>query len=185
MEYQSYTELQVDEHAKQTKIAELTTEIVTAYVSSHKLQVLDVPDLIKAVGAGLVTLGTVAEPTVLGTPQPAVSVPRSVRPDHLVCLICGRKQKLLKRHLAVEHELTPNQYRETFGLRSDYPMAAPNYLPSSGASSPSRSGWDDRRRRRAADGLRAHSQIGLQWPKLIREVPIPGCRPAADVGWRG
>jgi predicted transcriptional regulator len=60
MEYQSYTELQVDEHAKQTKIAELTTEIVTAYVSSHKLQVLDVPDLIKAVGAGLVTLGTAA-----------------------------------------------------------------------------------------------------------------------------
>jgi predicted transcriptional regulator len=44
-----------------------------------------------------------------------------------VCLICGKKQKLLKRHLAVEHELTPNQYRETFGLKSDYPMAAPNY----------------------------------------------------------
>jgi predicted transcriptional regulator len=44
-----------------------------------------------------------------------------------VCLICGKKQKLLKRHLAVEHELTPNQYRETFGLKPDYPMAAPNY----------------------------------------------------------
>jgi predicted transcriptional regulator len=44
-----------------------------------------------------------------------------------VCLLCGKKQKLLKRHLAVEHELTPNQYRETFGLKSDYPMAAPNY----------------------------------------------------------
>ena len=117
----------MDEHAQQTKIAELTTEIVTAYVSSHKLQVLDVPDLIKAVGAGLVTLGTGAEPTVLEPPQPAVSVRRSVRPDHLVCLVCGREQKLLKRHLAVEHELTPNQYRETFGLRSDYPMAAPNY----------------------------------------------------------
>jgi predicted transcriptional regulator len=54
-------------------------------------------------------------------------VRRSVRPDYLVCLICGRKQKLLKRHLAVEHELTRNQYRETFGLKSDYPMAAPNY----------------------------------------------------------
>jgi predicted transcriptional regulator len=44
-----------------------------------------------------------------------------------VCLICGKKQKLLKRHLAVEHDLTPNQYRETFGLKSEYPMAAPNY----------------------------------------------------------
>jgi predicted transcriptional regulator len=100
---------------------------VTVYVSSHKLQVLDVPDLIKAVGAGLASLGTAAGPTVLEKPAPAVSVRRSVRPDHLVCLVCGRKQKLLKRHLAVEHELTPNQYRETFGLKSDYPMAAPNY----------------------------------------------------------
>jgi predicted transcriptional regulator len=60
-------------------------------------------------------------------PEPVVSVRRSVRADHLVCLICGKKQKLLKRHLAVEHELTPNQYRETFGLKPDYPMAAPNY----------------------------------------------------------
>jgi predicted transcriptional regulator len=54
-------------------------------------------------------------------------VRRSVQPDHLVCLICGRKQKLLKRRLAVEHELTPNQYRERFDLKPDYPMAAPNY----------------------------------------------------------
>ena len=127
MEYGSYAGLQVDEQAEQTKIAELTTEIVTAYVSSHKLQVLDVPDLIKAVGAGLASLGTAAGPIVLEKPEPAVSVRRSVRPDHLVCLICGRKQKLLKRHLAMEHALTPNQYRETFGLNSDYPMAAPNY----------------------------------------------------------
>jgi predicted transcriptional regulator len=52
---------------------------------------------------------------------------RSVRPDHLVCLVCGKKQKLLMRHLAVEHELTPNRYRETFGLKSDYPMVAPTY----------------------------------------------------------
>ena len=56
-----------------------------------------------------------------------VSARRSVRPDHLVCLVCGKKQKLLKRHLAVEHELTPEQYRESFGLKPDYPMAAPNY----------------------------------------------------------
>jgi predicted transcriptional regulator len=100
---------------------------VAAYVSSHKLQVLDVPDLINAVGAELASLGIAAESPVLEKPEPVVSVRRSVRPDHLVCLICGKKQKLLKRHLAVEHELTPNQYRETFGLKSDYPMAAPNY----------------------------------------------------------
>jgi predicted transcriptional regulator len=117
----------VDAEAERPRIAELTTEIVAAYVSYHKLRVLDVPSVINAVGAELASLGTGAEPVVLDKPEPVVSVRRSVRPDHLVCLVCGRKQKLLKRHLAVEHELTPAQYRETFGLKPDYPMVAPNY----------------------------------------------------------
>ena len=117
----------MDEQLQRTKIAELTTEIIAAYVSSHKLLVPEVPDLINAVGAELASLGAETEPSAPEKPEPAVSVRRSVRPDHLVCLICGKKQKLLRRHLAVEHELTPDQYRETFGLKSDYPMAAPNY----------------------------------------------------------
>jgi predicted transcriptional regulator len=117
----------MDEQLERTRIAELTTEIVAAYVSFHKLRVLDVSSVINAVGTELASLETGAEPIVLEKPEPAVSVRRSVRPDHLVCLICGKKQKLLKRHLAVEHELTPNQYRETFGLKPDYPMVAPNY----------------------------------------------------------
>jgi predicted transcriptional regulator len=117
----------MDEQSERTRIAELTTEIVAAYVSYHKLRVPDVSNVITAVGTELASLETEAEPIVLRKPEPAVSVRRSVRPDHLVCLICGKKQKLLKRHLAVEHELTPNQYRETFGLKPDYPMAAPNY----------------------------------------------------------
>jgi predicted transcriptional regulator len=117
----------MDEQSERSNIAELTTEIVAAYVSYHKLRVPDVPNVINAVGTELAALGMGAESLALDKPAPAVSVRRSVRPDHLVCLICGRKQKLLKRHLAVEHELTPNQYRETFGLKSDYPMVAPNY----------------------------------------------------------
>jgi predicted transcriptional regulator len=117
----------MDEQAERSNIAELTTEIVAAYVSGHKLRVADVSSVINAVGTELAALGTGAASLALDKPEPAVSVRRSVRPDHLVCLICGRKQKLLKRHLAVEHELTPNQYRETFGLKSDYPMVAPNY----------------------------------------------------------
>jgi predicted transcriptional regulator len=117
----------VDEQSERSTIPELTTEIVAAYVSYHKLRVQDVPNVIKAVGVELASLGTEAEPSALAKPEPVVPVRRSVRPDHLVCLVCGRKQKLLKRHLAVEHELTPNQYRETFGLKPDYPMAAPNY----------------------------------------------------------
>jgi predicted transcriptional regulator len=117
----------MDEQLERTNIAELTTEIVAAYVSHHKLQVPDISDVISAVGTELASLGTEAEPSASEKPKPAVSVRRSLRPDHLVCLICGKKQKLLKRHLATEHELPPNQYRETFGLKSDYPMAAPNY----------------------------------------------------------
>jgi predicted transcriptional regulator len=54
-------------------------------------------------------------------------VRRSIRPDHLVCLVCGKPQKMLKRHLAVRHDLTPVQYRERFGLKANYPMTAPDY----------------------------------------------------------
>jgi predicted transcriptional regulator len=117
----------MDEQLERTRIAEMTTEIVAAYVSYHKIRVPDVSNVINAVGTELASLGTEPEPPVLERPEPAVSLRRSVRPDHLVCLICGKKQKLLKRHLAVEHELTPKQYRETFGLKPDYPMAAPSY----------------------------------------------------------
>jgi predicted transcriptional regulator len=115
------------EQLERAKLAELTTDIVAAYVSSHQLRVPEVPDLINAVGAELAALGVKAEPTEQEKLEPAVSVRRSVRPDHLVCLVCGKKRKLLRRHLAMEHELTPNQYRERFGLKPDYPMAAPNY----------------------------------------------------------
>jgi predicted transcriptional regulator len=117
----------MNEQSERSQIAELTTEIVAAYVSHHKIQALDVPNLINAVATELGSLGTGATPSALERPEAAVSVRRSVRPDHLVCLICGKRQKLLKRHLAVEHELTPNQYRDSFGLKPEYPMAAPNY----------------------------------------------------------
>jgi predicted transcriptional regulator len=117
----------MNEQSERTQIAELTTEIVAAYVAHHKIQVPDVPNLINAVATELGSLGTESTPTAMERPKPAVSVRRSVRPDHLVCLICGKKQKLLKRHLAVEHDLTPKQYRDSFGLQPEYPMAAPNY----------------------------------------------------------
>ena len=117
----------MDEQLDRSKIAELTTEIVAAYVSSHQIRALDVPNVINAVGIELASLGTNAEPTVLKKPEPVVPVRRSVRADHLVCLICGKKQKLLKRHLTVEHELTPDEYRQRFGLKPDYPMVAPDY----------------------------------------------------------
>jgi predicted transcriptional regulator len=65
-----------------------------------------------------------AEPT---KPEPAVPVRRSLHDDHLVCLVCGKQQKTLRRHLDAAHQLTPETYREQFGLKPEYPMAAPSY----------------------------------------------------------
>ena len=105
------------EQLERSKIAELTTEIVAAYVSYHQIRPTDVPNIINAVGIELAALGKETDAGAPKKTEPAVSVRRSVRPDHLVCLICGKKQKLLKRHLTVEHELTPDEYRQKFGTQ--------------------------------------------------------------------
>jgi predicted transcriptional regulator len=83
--------------------------------------------LISNVASEMAKIGTAVELPAEDKPEPAVSIRRSIQPNHLICLVCGKPQKLLKRHLAVQHELTPAQYRERFGLKPDYPMAAPNY----------------------------------------------------------
>ena len=59
--------------------------------------------------------------------RPAVPVKRSVTPDYIVCLEDGQKFKSLKRHLRTQYNMTPEQYREKWGLGADYPMVAPNY----------------------------------------------------------
>lgn len=118
--------MSVNERPDQSTLAELTAEIVSAYVSHNRVAVADVPDVIRAVAANLESLGTEEKPAP-EKPEPAVSVRRSISPNHITCLICGKKQKLLKRHLAAEHNLTPVEYRELFELRPDYPMVAPSY----------------------------------------------------------
>jgi len=105
-------------------LADLTTEIVVAYVTRNTIAPADLCDLIGAVSRALGTLGREEAPA---KPEPAVSVRRSVRDDHRVCLVCGKQQKILRRHLAVVHQLTPQDYCELFGLKPDYPMAAPAY----------------------------------------------------------
>jgi predicted transcriptional regulator len=116
-----------DDAEPPSSLAQLTAEIVSAYVSNNEIAPSELGGLITTVGSQMAKVGREIELPAGEKPEPAVSARRSIRPDHLVCLICGRKQKLLKRHLAVEHELTPNRYRETFGLKPDYPMAAPTY----------------------------------------------------------
>jgi len=106
-------------------IAALTTDIVVAYVTRNTITVADLGELIGAVARALEALGR-KEPEP-ATPEPAVPVRRSIHDDHLVCLVCGKQQKTLRRHLGVAHQLTPDAYREQFGLGPDYPMAAPGY----------------------------------------------------------
>ncbi|HLT02626.1 MAG TPA: MucR family transcriptional regulator [Geminicoccaceae bacterium] len=110
-----------------TSLAELTAEIVSAYVAHNPLATSDVARLIGIVAAELRAVGRQPEPAAPEQIEPAVPIRRSVQRDHLTCLICGKRQKMLRRHLGVAHDLTPEQYREMFGLKPDYPMVAPSY----------------------------------------------------------
>ena len=117
----------MDEPIDRATLAERTTDIVAAFVAHNQLQATEVSGLIRVVAGRLTSLGAKATEAVPSKPEPAVPVRRSVSPDRIICLVCGKAQKLLKRHLAVAHELTPAQYRERFGLKRDYPMVAPSY----------------------------------------------------------
>jgi MucR family transcriptional regulator, transcriptional regulator of exopolysaccharide biosynthesis len=115
------------ERSDQAALAEMTAEIVSAFVSHNQVRPVDLGHLVGLVGSRLASLASEQANAVQAPPEPAVPIRRSIGKDHMTCLICGQKQKLLKRHLATAHELTPAQYRERFGLKSDYPMVAPNY----------------------------------------------------------
>ena len=108
-----------------TELLELTTEIVSAHVSNNSLPVGDLPQLIQDVYRTLLNVG--GTQGAMERPQPAVSVKKSVTPDYIVCLEDGKKLKMLKRHLKTAYNLTPEEYRQRWGLSADYPMVAPNY----------------------------------------------------------
>jgi predicted transcriptional regulator len=118
----------VPEAPDPTKLAELTAEIVSAYVSNNPISVAEVPAVISSVAEHLGALAAEEPEAAAVKPEPAVAIRRSVSRDQITCLVCGGKHKVLKRHLAVAHQLTPAEYRELFGLKRDYPMAAPSYV---------------------------------------------------------
>jgi predicted transcriptional regulator len=105
----------------------LTTEIVAAHVSNNTVALSDLPQLINQVYNSLANIGAPAAAMPTARPQPAVSVKKSVYPDFLVCLEDGKKLKMLKRHLKTAYNMSPEAYRERWGLAPDYPMVAPNY----------------------------------------------------------
>lgn len=102
----------------------LTSQIVAAYLGNNSVSASEIPAVVQDVYSTLARLGT---ETVAERPQPAIAIKRSVTPDYIVCLEDGKKLKMLKRHLKTVYNMTPEEYRERWGLPSDYPMVAPSY----------------------------------------------------------
>ncbi len=111
-----------------SELKTLTADIVAAYVGNNPVPASNLPTLIAEVYQALSgtdqTTESEDEPVEL---KPAVSVRRSITPDHLICLEDGKKFKSLKRHLRTAFDMTPEDYRAKWGLPADYPMVAPNY----------------------------------------------------------
>ena len=116
----------VDNDDSDDTLLTLTADIVAAHVSNNTVAVNDLPNLIQNVhGALSGVAGRTSGPEP--KPEPKVSIRASVKPDYIVCLEDGKKQKMLKRHLMTNHNMTPDDYRKKWGLAADYPMVAPNY----------------------------------------------------------
>lgn len=111
---------------KSREVLELTSEIVAAHVSNNSVAMTELPNLIEQVYKTLANVGKDTE-AQSERPTPAVAIRKSVTPDFIICLEDGKKLKMLKRHLKTAYNMTPDEYRERWGLPSDYPMVAPNY----------------------------------------------------------
>jgi predicted transcriptional regulator len=115
-----------DKSIDRGELLALTAEIVTAHVGNNAVGGAEVGAMIQSVFDTLRRLATDERSTPVEL-TPAVPIRRSVTDDHIVCLEDGKKLKMLKRHLMTDHGMTPEEYRERWGLRPDYPMVAPNY----------------------------------------------------------
>ncbi len=106
------------------ELLELATKIVAAHVSHNSVPTSDLPGLIATVHQALATAGS---EVAAGRPKSAVPIKQSIKPEYIVCLEDGKKHKMLKRHLRAAHHMTPDEYRQRWGLPVDYPVVAPNY----------------------------------------------------------
>ena len=126
----------------------LTAEIVSAYVSNNTVSAGDSPALINQVHAALTRVSAKSGDAPEEPLKPAVSVKKSITPEYVVCLEDGKKFKSLKRHLRTQYNMTPEQYRDKWGLSADYPMVAPNYAAARSQLA-KQMGLGQQRRRRA------------------------------------
>lgn len=126
----------------------LTAQIVSAYVSNNTVSSGDIPTLINEVHTALQRVADGDGRRAGEAPKPAVPVRRSIHADYIVCLEDGKKFKSLKRHLRAQYKMTPQQYREKWGLPHDYPMVAPNYAAARSRLAKQMGLGQQRRRRR-------------------------------------
>jgi predicted transcriptional regulator len=145
-------DLSVNAAAVDSDLIDLSAEIVSAYVSHNALSVTDLPKLIGEVHAALRGLRGLSVPEPAEELRPAVPLKKSISADYIVCLEDGKKFKSLKRHLRTHYNLSPEQYRERWGLPADYPMVAPNY-----SATRSRLAKDNGLGRKAAPPARARA----------------------------
>lgn len=118
--------MEQDKLELESELLELSTEIISAYVSHNVIPAAELPELIANVYGAM--SATQTDPVEAKEPlKPAVSVRRSITDDYLICLEDGKKFKSLKRHLRTHYGLSPEEYRDKWGLPADYPMVAPNY----------------------------------------------------------
>jgi predicted transcriptional regulator len=115
------------EHMSASNYIELAADIVSAYVSNNSVAANDLPSLIGDIHNALLRVSSGVAEMPTETPKPAISVKKSITPDYIICLEDGKKFKSLKRHLRTQYNMSPEEYREKWGLPSDYPMVAPNY----------------------------------------------------------
>ena len=115
------------EDSQKRELVELTANIVSAYVSKNVVTAQDLPALINDVHQALTQASSNSTPLSKEDLRPAVNVKKSITADYLICLEDGKKFKSLKRHLRTHYNLSPEEYREKWGLPHDYPMVAPNY----------------------------------------------------------
>ena len=109
------------------ELLQLTTQIASAYLGNNAVAAGDVGGVINSVYKSLISVDVQATDTVIATSAPAVSIKKSVTAEHLICLECGKKLKMLKRHIETDHDITIPEYKAKWGLPSDYPTTAPAY----------------------------------------------------------
>ena len=131
---------------------ELAADIVSAYVSNNSVPSGDLPTLINEIHSALMRVGGGTVEVPIEAPKPAVPLKKSVTPDYIVCLEDGKKFKSLKRHLRTQYNMTPEQYREKWGLPVDYPMVAPNYAKARSELAKEMGLGQQRRKRRSSRG---------------------------------